>query len=474
MSLILVVDDESNVLTSFQKMLSKDSHMVRTASSGEEALRLLSSESPDLILMDIRMAGLSGLETFRRAKLLVPRTPVLIMTAHGTSETAIEAMKLGAFDYLLKPFDIPALKTAIASGLAAGRFMRMPVAYGSERSTDSTERIVGQSPAMYDVYKRIGQVASLPVMVLISGESGTGKELIARALYQHSPRADRLFLAVNCAAIPDSLLESELFGAERGAFTGAAMRRLGKFEQANGGTLFLDEIGDMSMATQAKGLRILQEQTFDRLGGHEPVRVDVRIIAATNKPLEQLVRERRFREDLYFRLKVVTIAVPPLRERRDDIPMLAEYFLARHAREFGKDAPRLAPEALERLRQHDWPGNVRELEHCLRQAVALSKGPVLSADALQLSSPASTSPATPDRADLLRGLARQAITAAPGEAFSYLVEQAELQLIAEALEQTRGNLTQAAKLLGITRPTLRDKIGKYHLERSFHLESPGE
>lgn len=470
MSRILVVDDERNVLTSFQKLLGKEGHEVVTARSGEQALSLLEPQAPDLILMDIRMAGLSGLETFQRAKAIAPKVPVIMMTAYGTTETAIEAMKLGAFEYTLKPFDIPRLKALIEQALTMGQLMRTPVTYGSTDADAKVQRIIGKSPKMVEVYKLIGQIAASNVTVLIRGESGTGKELVARAIYHHSQRADRPFIAVNCAAIPETLLESELFGYEKGAFTGAAARKPGKFEQAASGTILLDEVVDMSPSTQAKVLRVLQEGTCERLGGHETIRVDVRLLAATNKDLETLIQNHQFREDLYYRLNVVTITVPPLRERKEDIPLLAEYFLKRYSREFHKERRWLSPEALERLTACEWPGNVRELENCIKQAVVLGKGEVLMPEHLRLrQGPAVQSRSAPENLSVLRELARQHLERAPGSAYQQLIEQVEAQLILEALKQTQGNLAQAAKLLGITRPTLREKISRYRIQRSVHL-----
>jgi len=470
MSRILVVDDERNVLTSFQKLLGKEGHEVVTARSGEQALSLLESQVPDLILMDIRMAGLSGLETFQRAKAIVPKVPVIMMTAYGTTETAIEAMKLGAFEYTLKPFDIPRLKALIGQALTMGQLMRTPVTYGAADTDTRAQRIIGKSPKMVEVYKLIGQVAPSNVTVLIRGDSGTGKELVARAVYHHSQRSQQPFIAVNCAAIPETLLESELFGYEKGAFTGAAARKPGKFEQAHGGTIFLDEVGDMSSSTQAKVLRVLQERTCERLGGHETIRVDVRCLAATNKDLETLIQQRQFREDLYYRLNVVTITMPPLKERKDDIPLLTEYFLKRYSREFLKEGMRFSPEALERLSTHEWPGNVRELENCIKQAVVLGKSAVLMPEHLRLGQGSAVQVrSSPESLTVLRELARQHLERAPGSAYQQLIEQVEAQLILEALKQSQGNLAQAAKLLGITRPTLREKISKYRIQRNVQL-----
>jgi len=451
-------------------LLGKRGHEVLTAKSGEQALSLLGSQSPDLILMDIRMAGLSGLETFRQAKAIVPKVPVIMMTAYGTTDTAIEAMKLGAFEYALKPFDIPTLTALIERALTMGQLMRTPVTYGASDADARGQRIIGKSAKMIDVYKLIGQVAPSNVTVLIRGESGTGKELVARAIYHHSQRADQPFIAVNCAAIPETLLESELFGYEKGAFTGAVTRKPGKFEQASGGTILLDEVGDMSPSTQAKVLRVLQEGAYERLGGHETIRVDVRLLAATNQDLEALIRNRQFREDLYYRLNVVVIIVPPLRDRREDIPLLAEYFLKRYGRELQKAGMRLSPEALERLSAYEWPGNVRELENCIKQAMVLSQGDVLMPEQLRLGQSTGVQvPSAPESLSALRELARQHLEQAPGGAYQQLIEQVEAQLILEALTQTQGNLAQAAKRLGITRPTLREKVSKYRIHRSVQL-----
>jgi len=470
MSRILVVDDERNVLTSFQKLLGKEGHEVVTARSGEQALSLLESQIPDLILMDIRMAGLSGLETFQRTKAVAPKIPVIMMTAYGTTETAIEAMKLGAFEYTLKPFDMPGLKALIKQALTMGRIMRTPVTYGATDADAKIQRIIGKSPKMVEIYKLIGQVAPSNVTVLIRGESGTGKELVVRAIYHHSQRSQQPFVAVNCAAIPETLLESELFGYEKGAFTGAAARKPGKFEQAHGGTIFLDEVGDMSPSTQAKVLRVLQEGTCERLGDHETIRVDVRLLAATNQDLETLIQNRQFREDLYYRLNVVTMTIPPLRERKEDIPLLAEYFLKRYSQEFHKEGMRFSPEALERLSVYEWAGNVRELENCVKQAVVLGKGEVLMPEHLRLGQgPAVQVRSAQESLAVLGELARQHLERAPGNAYQQLIEQVEAQLMLEALKHTQGNLAQAAKLLGITRPTLREKISKYRIQRRLQL-----
>src|SRR5438445_4684453 len=375
MSKLLLIDDEADVQYSFQRIFNSPEVELTTASSGEEGLKIIPRLKPDLVIMDVRMGGITGLETLRRIRQIDSRLLVILMTAYGTTQTAIEAMKLGAYDYLLKPFDVPKLKDIVAGALKAANDMRQVVSYQPLLESEDYELgIVGRSEPMQKVFKLIGQVAGTNATALITGESGTGKELVARAIYHHGNRSAQPFLAVNCAAIPEQLLESELFGHERGAFTGATLQRIGKFEQCNRGTLFLDEIGDMTPATQTKILRVLQSGTFERVGGNQPIQVDVRIIAATNKPLEQAVAARQFREDLFYRLNVVRVHIPALRERKADIRLLVNYFL----KKFAKDQPgpprSIAPVVLKALEKYHWPGNVRELENIIRRALVVSKG----------------------------------------------------------------------------------------------------
>jgi len=444
---LLVVDDDRAVRYSIRRMLEDMDVKVLEASSGEEALELL-AEEPEAVLMDVRMRGASGIETLREMKRLRPKLPVLIMTAFGTTETAIEAMRDGAFDYITKPFDVRETHRAVEKALEAGRMMQGPVKLpGTEGEGD---RMIGSSPAMQRVYKLIGQVAASSVPALVRGESGTGKELVARAIYQYGPRAARPFMAVNCAAIPETLLESELFGYEKGAFTGATSRRIGKFEQCDGGTVFLDEIGDLSAATQAKLLRFLQTGEFQRVGGNATLKTDVRLIAATNKDLEAAIRQDSFREDLYYRLNVITLELPPLRERKGDIPELVSYFVARAARETGRRIEGVSPEALARLTAYDWPGNVRELENLLERLVVLTDADSISETDL------------PEglRQDLPRfGGARVDL---PPEGI--VLEQVESGLIEEALRRSQGNQTAAARFLGISRSTLIYRMRKFGLK----------
>jgi len=396
------------------------------------------------------------------------------MTAYGTTETAIEATKMGAFDYILKPFEIPDMLTVINQALEAGRFMRTPVLMDVSPEEASKEAIVGRSKPMQDVYKAIGRVATADATVLIRGESGTGKELVARAIYQHSLRAEKPFLVINCVAIPENLLESELFGYEKGAFTGAANRRVGKIEQAHGGTVFLDEIGDMPFSIQAKILRLLQEKSIERLGGRETIPVDVRILAATNRDLETALAEGRFREDLYYRLKVVTISLPPLRERPGDIPLLTDFFLAHYSSELDMDNPGMTKDAVAAMNSDQWPGNVRELANTIQKTLIFSRGaPIQTEDVIKALSgekiPRQSDQPAAD--DVIRRWMRTAMTSQGEEnTFEKIMDQFAGILVSEALNLTAGNRSRAAKLLGLSRPTLHSKIEKYGLKLKTSVE----
>ncbi|BAH75109.1 sigma-54-dependent transcriptional regulator [Solidesulfovibrio magneticus] len=466
MAQILIVDDDHQLRQSFERLLAAEGHDVRAASSGEAGIAAVREAVPDAVVMDVRMSGISGLEAYAAMREIEPRLPVIIMTAYGTTEIAIEATKMGAYDYILKPFDIPEILKLIDKAVAAGRSMRSRVAVGVDAEA-ATEAIIGQSPAMQELYKAIGRAAPTDATVLVRGESGAGKELVARAVYQHSLRADKPFLVINCVAIPETLLESELFGYEKGAFTGAAGRKVGKIEQANHGTVFLDEIGDMPMAIQAKLLRLLQEKNVERLGGRQVIPVDVRIIAATNRDLEAAVRQGQFREDLYYRLKVVTLALPPLRERPGDIPLLVRYFLSRHAREMGQSDPGVSPEAMAKLTAHDWPGNVRELGNVLKKALIFSRGAPLSPDEVRkaLGAPLrqGAEAATGEDGDPIAETIRRELASGRDGLFEELMDRFGHMVIRLALEATGGNRSQAARLLGLSRPTLIAKIEKYGL-----------
>ena len=486
MNKLLLIDDEEDVRYSFRRIFHSPELEITTAASGEEGLSLIPKLQPDLVISDLRMAtGLNGLETLRRIRQLDPKLPVILMTAYGTSQTAIEAMKLGAHDYLLKPFDMPRLKQTVFAALKAARDMKQVVSYQPLLETEDHEvGIVGRSAPMQEVFKLIGQLAASDATALITGETGTGKELVARAIYHHSNRSAKSFLAINCAAIPETLLESELFGHERGAFTGATTQRVGRFEQCDGGTLFLDEIGDMSPATQTKILRVLQAGTFERVGGSQSLRVDVRVIAATNKPLEQAVARREFREDLFYRLNVVRVQLPPLRERRQDIALLAGYFLKKFAPAGQRPPKPIATEALRRLEAYAWPGNVRELENVLRRALVVAKGDVLlpadlPAEVLGAALPPVTAvteaaPVAPATAEpvpqSLPTLAQQLFGLARANRQLKILPAVERELIIQALKEMQGNQVQAAGLLGITRATLRKRIAKFGIRRELTIQ----
>ena len=372
---LLVVDDERSLRYSLESSLKSHSLRVLTAETARQGIDLVASAKPDVVILDVRLPDMSGLDAFQKMRELDSRLPVVIVTAYSTTETAIEATRHGAFEYLLKPVDLHVLRDVVKRALQASRLNRVPAVI-EESSSDQgvVDRIIGRSPAMQAVYKAIGQAAPQDVTVLLRGESGTGKELVARAIYHYSRRVDSPFVAINAAALPESLLESELFGHERGAFTGAERQRIGKFEQASGGTIFLDEVGDMSLATQARLLRVLQEREFERVGGSETVPVDVRVVAATNQNLEQLVREGRFRQDLFYRLNVFPIVLPPLRDRGDDLFLLVEHFIQRFNRELDKHIHGIATSVRERFERHSWPGNIRELQSTLKSAAIRASG----------------------------------------------------------------------------------------------------
>ena len=479
---LLLIDDEADVQYSFRRIFDSPEVELTTASSGEEGLKLIPRLKPDLVIMDVRMGGITGLETLRRLRQTDAKLPVIMMTAYGTTQTAIEAMKLGAYDYMLKPFDVPKLKQLVAAALQAARAMKQVVSYQPLlESEDYDQGIVGRSEPMQNVFKMIGQHAASDATALITGESGTGKELVARAIYHHSQRTAQPFLAINCAAIPENLLESELFGHEKGAFTGAGTQRIGKFEQCNHGTIFLDEIGDMTPATQTKILRVLQSGAFERVGGNQLVQVDVRIVAATNKPLEQAVAAREFREDLFYRLNVVRIQMPPLRERRDDIRLLVNYFLKKFSQGRQQPPKAIAAEALAALERHPWPGNVRELENVVQRSLVMAKGDVIllgnlppeiatpgSSGAVRLSAiaAASAESSEPDVAALVR----QLFAWARGNRTLKVIPAVERELIIQALSETQGNQVQAAKLLGITRATLRKRVEKFKIIRELAIK----
>jgi two-component system nitrogen regulation response regulator GlnG len=458
--MLLIVDDEPAILTAFRRAFRDRGLDIVTASSCGEALELARRQRPDVTVLDVNLPDGTGLELFGQLRGLDARSPVVFITGKSTTDTAIEAMKLGAYDYLLKPLELSQLRQVIERALAISRLMHVPALMPEvEPADERADAIVGRCPGMQEVYKAVGRVAAQDVTVLITGESGTGKELVARAIYQHSRRAAGPFLAVNCAAIPETLLESELFGHEKGAFTGADRQRVGKFEQCNGGTIFLDEVGDMSPLTQSKMLRVLQDQQFERLGGGDLIRTDVRVLAATNQDLPALVAAARFRQDLYYRLGMVTIDLPPLRERGDDLSLLVQHYLRLFNREMGKEVQSVAPEALDVLRGYPWPGNIRELQNVLKQALLQATGPVLAADFLPATLRQPRDGRPPDR-DLpaIRQFIAERLAAGSENLYAETLEQVERRLLAQVLEHTGGNQLQAARILGITRGYLRNKI----------------
>jgi two-component system nitrogen regulation response regulator GlnG len=482
MSKLLLIDDEEDVRYSLQRIFDGPDVELAAAASGEEGLKLIPKFKPDLVLMDVRMTGMTGLETLRKIRANDPKLLVILMTAYGTTQTAIEAMKLGAYDYLLKPFDIAKLKEVIANAFKAARDMKQVVSYEPLLQSEDYELgIIGRSGPMQQVFKLVGQVSATDATALITGESGTGKELVARAIYHHSDRAQQPFLAVNCAAIPEQLLESELFGHEKGAFTGATVQRIGKFEQCNNGTIFLDEIGDMTPATQTKILRVLQSGTFERVGGNTQLKVDVRVIAATNKPLEAAVAAKQFREDLFYRLNVVRIPLPPLRDRPTDIPLLVNYFLEKNARELHRPPKSVAASVIKAMEKYHWPGNVRELENAVRRAHVMAKSDAIllsdlppeivgqgnsSVPSASASAGITGDPATVDAA----ALARQLFQWAKRDPKLKIIPAVERELVIQALKETNDNQVHAAKMLGITRATLRKRIEKFGIQRELNVK----
>ena len=453
--IILVADDDATIRGNLALLLSTEGFQVREAENGRQVAEMLSHSGINLVLLDLKMPELDGLGVLRECQDDLEETPVIVITAFGGSREAIEAMKLGAFDYITKPFDLDevlfTVRRALTQQALVAQVRSLEIERGESDVEIAEEELVGRTPAMLEVFKTIGRVTATHEAVLIVGESGTGKELVANAIHANSDRAANRFLKVNCAAISPTLLESELFGHERGAFTGAVVQRVGRFEQAHGGTLFLDEIGDMDVDLQAKLLRVVQTGRFERVGGNETVATDVRIISATNRDLPAMIAEGKFREDLWYRLNVVTIQLPPLRERRPDIPLIAQRVVARLAEKYHWPHLALSAEAMEFLRQQPWQGNVRELQNVLARAAALSRGRLILPDQLAPTARqpvASSGPPT----ERVRGLQLKEILA-----------DTERRVIAQALEQTNWNRTKAASQLGISRRQLFDKIRQYDL-----------
>ena len=442
---ILIVDDEKNMRFVVGRALSGAGHDVREASSGEEALAAFQESIPDLVILDQRMPGMGGLNTLTEIKKEHPQLPVIMLTAHGNVESAVQAMKAGATEYLTKPFDVEELKLTVAKALKVSRLEQQVDFLRGELDRDyDTSGIIGESPQMKEIMQTVARVAASDASVMIYGESGTGKELIARAVHEQSSRHDKPFIQLSCAALPETLLESELFGYEKGAFTGAGDSKPGRFELADTGTLFLDEIGDISLTVQVKLLRVLEQMSFERLGGSKTINVDVRLIGATNRDLPAMIKKGEFREDLYYRLNVIPIGMPPLRERRGDIALLARHFLERFAPD-----KKLADASLKLLKDYYWPGNVRELQNTIERATILSREQVIRPEDL----PAEVRMGAPLSGEAIR---------LPAEGVA--LEKVERELIMQALERTGGNRTRAAELLGISRHTLLYRVEKYGLE----------
>jgi two-component system nitrogen regulation response regulator GlnG len=480
MTVVLVIDDDRTVLRMVSRWFEDGDTQVITAATAQEGLDRVREDKPDVLLLDIMLPQASGLEVYDAVRQLDSRLPIIYVTGHGSSEMAIESMKLGAYDYVQKPLDKEKVVDLVSKAAEMRRLMSRPVSVNQDEAALSAaardgDAMLGQSEPMQRVFKAIGRVAQQDITVLIQGDSGTGKELVARAIYQHSARADRPFLAVNCAAIPETLLESEFFGHEKGSFTGADSRRIGKFEQCSGGTIFLDEIGDMPALLQSKILRLLQEQKFERVGGNQTISTDVRIIAATNRDLDQLVREEKFREDLLYRLKGFLICLPPLHERGDDLRLLINHFLVVYNDRMNKNVTQIDPEAMSVLENYNWPGNVRELESVIKQALINATGTVITKDCLpevrcsesfaqngcsvlgEAELREKTTGSDLPRSDLAAYIERQ-LSEGSRSLHGDATAMMERYLLTRVLRETGGNQSEAAKILGITRGSLRNKI----------------
>jgi two-component system nitrogen regulation response regulator GlnG len=472
--LLLIDDDPALIPEQVRQAFPAPRYRVDVAGTGAEGLARVRERPADVILLDLRLPDQSGLDVYQQIRAIDARIPVIFVTLAKSADAAIEAMKQGAYDYLFKPLDLNQLRRVVGEALEVARQMREPAVVAETLpDSDIDGAIIGSCPAMREVYKAIGRVAGQDVTVLITGESGTGKELVARAIYQHSARAKAPFLALNCAAIPEQLLESELFGHEKGAFTGADRRRIGKFEQVSGGTLFLDEIGDLPLGAQAKVLRVLQEQAFERVGGNETIRTDVRLITATHRDLKAWSAEGKFRPDLYYRLGVFTVHLPSLRERGDDLPLLVQHYVRRFGRELGRDVQEVAPEVMQRLRDCPWPGNIRELQSVLKQALLRASGAVLLPAFLpELAGEAADAAAPAPPEDLgLKTFIQQRIGPDARDLYAEVHRQVDRFLLTRVLEYTNGNQHQAAGLLGIARQTLRVKLRELGLHVTHSVEA---
>jgi nitrogen regulation protein NR(I) len=456
---ILLIEDDRSTASALQKVLQDEGYAVTVSNRGDQGLVEAQQASCDLVITDLRLPGLNGLDLVAQLHAAKPKLPIILMTAHGTTETAIEATKFGACEYLVKPFDADELLDLAASAVSSSRDMSESILIGEAGS--APKAIIGQSRIMQNIYKEIGRVAATSVTVLIRGATGTGKELIARALYQHSDRSDKPFIAVNCAAIPENLLESELFGHERGSFTGANNRRIGRFEQAQGGTIFLDEIGDLSANTQAKLLRVLQEKCLQRVGGDQTIPIDVRVLAATHRDLEIAIQEKEFREDLFYRLSVVTINLPTLSERTEDIPELTKFFMQRYAGELGFENPSIQSEAVAWLQKQKWAGNVRELENIIRRAMLLARPFAISLEHVQQIFASAHKPAAgtaQTHAGYISDLLTRVQSGDEENAYAKMIADLEPELFSQAIQLAQGNQAKAARWLGVTRLKMREKL----------------
>ncbi|HCS52431.1 sigma-54 dependent transcriptional regulator [Rubinisphaera sp.] len=482
-SLVLVIDDDRTIRHMVSRSLDQIGCDVIEAEESQSGLAVVLDKSPDVVLLDIMLPKISGLDVFQRIREIDRKIPVIFITAGTDSATAIKAMQLGAFDYVTKPLDLPKLNTLVLSAIRSRRLMNVPVAVEALESVEMQgDLFVGSSPQMMEVFKQVGRVATQDVTVLIRGESGSGKELVARAIYQYSNRSNEPFMAVNCAAIPDQLLESELFGHEKGSFTGADKRRIGKFEQCNGGTLFLDEIGDMTPLVQGKVLRLLQEQHFERVGGNETITTNVRIVTATNRDLEQMVEDGEYRGDLYYRLNGITINLPPLRERGEDLVKLIEYFFSKVRIELGKhEVVGISPDALEIYRKHSWPGNVRELQSVIRQSLLNTTGTVIVPDSIPdellddepviVNSTASPEVENENQVNIERFIKKR-LEESSTDLYAETLEVMEKLLLTQVLQHTEGNQTRASEILGITRGKIRDRIQSFGIkfDKNVHVD----
>ena len=464
---ILAIDDDRTVLRLIETAFENSDVDLTTVSTAEEGLPLLTDGTVDVCLLDIKLPEMNGLELAKEIRAIDSRLPVIIITSMDDSDTAIEAMKLGVYEFCTKPLDIAQVQEFVERAFNTRRLMRSPVSFGTSSglSAATGDQLVGKSPQMIEVYKQIGRVAAQMVPVLIRGESGTGKELIARAIYQHSERNQERYLAVNCAALSETLLESELFGHEKGAFTGADRKRIGKFEQCNNGTIFLDEIGDMSQLVQSKVLRLIQEQKFERVGGSKTISTDARFISATNRNLEQMIEENKFRLDLYHRINAFEIFLPPLRERGEDIDLLIKYFIRKFSKRLGKRIEGISPRAIELLRSHHWPGNVRELQSVIRRSLLMATGPVIVPENVNNELHRSDiEPTTARSSFTVDTFVQQRMDEGSNEIYAETILAIEQKLIGKILNATSGNQSKAAELLGITRSTLRNKIRSLEIE----------